>query len=281
MQDPAPPPGRVVETGGRRIACREAGNASLPALVLLHGLGGNAAMWRWQYAGLSDRFRVIGWDMPGYGESDPLPGAPAPADYAGALAVLLDALDVAETRLVGQSVAALIAAAFARAFPGRTKAVVLAHPLFGFGALPPQERAARVAERSGAFETLGPRGFAEDRGPRLLAPGASAALRAEVVETMAAARPDGYLAAVAMMAEIDLAAEVRRIAAPVHVIAGASDPLAPPERCRDFVQNLPGAGLMTIDRAGHYAALERPEAFDSALSAAFAQRNTPSSNQTG
>ena len=268
---PAPPPARVVETGGRRIAWREAGDASLPALVLLHGLGGSAAMWRRQYAGLADRFRVIGWDMPGYGDSDALPGTPVPADYADALAALLDALDIAETRLVGQSVAALIAAAFARLHPGRTEAVVLAHPLFGFGALEPAARTAAVAARTGAFETLGPRGFAEERGPRLLAPGASAALRAEVVETMAAARPDGYRAAVAMMAGVDLAAEARKVAAPVHVIAGACDPLAPPEKCRALVENLPGAGFTAIDRAGHFAALERPGAFQSALVAAFGQ----------
>ena len=270
----APPPSRTVEAGGIRIAYREAGDASLPALALLHGLGGNAAMWRRQYAGLADRFRVIGWDMPGYGDSDALPGAPGPADYAGALATLLDALGVAEIRLVGQSVAALIAAAFARAFAGRTRVVVLAHPLFGFGSLPPEERASRVAERTGAFLRLGPRRFAEERGPCLLAPGAPEALRAEVVETMAAARPEGYRAAVAMMAGIDLVAEGGRIAAPVHVIAGASDPLAPPERCREFVRDLPGAGFTIIDRAGHYAALERPDAFDSALAAAFGQGET-------
>lgn len=184
------PPARTVDAGGRRVAYREAGEVSLPALVLLHGLGGNAAMWRRQYFALSDRFRVIGWDMPGYGGSDPLPGTPEPADYAGALAALLDAIGVDEAGLVGQSVAALIAASFACAFSARTRAVVLAHPLFGFGALPAGERAAAVEERTGAFLRLGPRGFAGDRGPRLLASGASHPLIAEVVATMAAARPE-------------------------------------------------------------------------------------------
>ena len=258
--------------GGGRIAYRESGDEALPALALLHGLGGGAAMWRRQYASLAGRFRVIGWDMPGYGGSDPLPGTPGPGDYADALAALLDALGVARALLVGQSVAALIAAAFARARPGRTSGVVLAHPLFGFGALAPGEREAAVAERTGAFLRLGPRGFAEDRGPRLLAPGAPAALVAEVVAAMAAARPEGYLPAVAMMGGADLAAEAAGIAAPVHVIAGAEDPLAPPERCRCLAESLPGAGFTVIEGAGHYAALERPEAFGSALAAGFGHR---------
>lgn len=276
-----PPPSRTVDVGGRRAAFREAGDVARPALVLLHGLGGNAAMWRRQYSALGERFRVIGWDMPGYGESDPLSGNPEPADYARALAALLDAIGVDEVSLVGQSVAALIAASFARAFPERTRAVVLAHPLFGFGALPPEERAAAVEGRTGAFLRLGPRGFAEDRGPRLLASGASEELIAEVVATMAEARPEGYVPAVAMMTGADLAAEAPLIDAPVHVVAGSEDPLAPPARCLGLAESLPGATCTTIEKAGHYAALERPEAFNSALLAAFRQPELSSSNQTG
>ena len=267
---PEAPPSRTVAVGGRRIACRDGGDVLFPALVLLHGLGGNAAMWRRQYGALSDRFRVVGWDMPGYGGSDPLAGTPAAADFARALAGLLDALGIDRACLAGQSVAALIAASFARAFPERTDVVVLAHPLFGFGALAPAARAAAVEERMAAFLRLGPRGFAEDRGPRLLAPGASGRLIDEVVATMAGARPEGYVPAVAMMADIDLAAEAPHVAAPVRIIAGSDDPLAPPERCRALAERLPGAACTVIEGAGHYAALERPEAFNSALTAAFA-----------
>lgn len=281
MKDADPQPSRTVAVDGRRIAYREAGEAALPALVLLHGLGGNAAMWRRQYGALSDRFRVVGWDMPGYGGSEPLPGKPGPADYALALAGLLDALGVDRACVAGQSVAALVAAAFGRAFPERTRAAVLAHPLFGFGALAPAERAAALDERTEAFLRLGPRGFAEERGPRLLASGASPALAAEIVETMAAARPEGYVPAVGMMTDADLPAEAARVAAPVHVIAGSDDPLAPPERCRALAETLPGATCAVIARAGHYAALERPEAFNSALLAAFGQRAGSSSNQSG
>lgn len=272
MTDTEPPPSSTVMVGGRRIAYREAGDESLPSLVLLHGLGGNAAMWRRQYGALSDRFRVVGWDMPGYGGSDPLAGTPAAADYGRALAGLLDALGIDRVCLAGQSVAALIAASFARTCPERTDAVVLAHPLFGFGALAAAARVEAVEERTGAFLRLGPRGFAEDRGPRLLAPGAFEALVAEVVATMAGARPEGYVPAVAMMADIDLPTEAAQVAAPVRIVAGSDDPLAPADRCRALAESLPGATCTVIEKAGHYAALERPQAFDSALLAAFERR---------
>jgi len=74
------------------ISYRESGAKDLPALVLLHGIGSTSAAWRLQYGPLSEQFRVIGWDAPGYGDSKPLPQeAPSAEAYAHALARLLEA----------------------------------------------------------------------------------------------------------------------------------------------------------------------------------------------
>src|SRR3954454_17670167 len=55
---------------GDRWSYMEAGRADAPALVLLHGVGANSLHWRFQFAGLSDAFRVIAWNAPGYILSD-------------------------------------------------------------------------------------------------------------------------------------------------------------------------------------------------------------------
>jgi pimeloyl-ACP methyl ester carboxylesterase len=60
-------------------------------VVLLHGLNGNAASWIHQYQALGERFRVVGWDAPGYGGSDPHP-APGGQTYAEVVGALLDFL---------------------------------------------------------------------------------------------------------------------------------------------------------------------------------------------
>ena len=58
--------------------------------------------------------------MPGYGESPMLAAAPANAgDYADALARMLDRAGVEQTILVGHSLGALVAAAFAAKYPQR------------------------------------------------------------------------------------------------------------------------------------------------------------------
>ena len=68
------------------ITYRESGGKDAPALVLLHGIGSTSAGWRLQYGPLGEHFRVIAWDAPGYGGSQPLPGeAPSAEAYARAL----------------------------------------------------------------------------------------------------------------------------------------------------------------------------------------------------
>lgn len=80
-------------------------------LVLLHGAGSSAHEFEHVMGPLSRNFRVIGWDMPGHGDSDPLTRNLTIIDYADALAALIAALELRRPHLVGTSVGALIVAA--------------------------------------------------------------------------------------------------------------------------------------------------------------------------
>jgi len=50
------------------LAIREAGDVGLPAVVLLHGVGGNGSMWTDLMAGLPD-YHCLAPDLPGHGRS--------------------------------------------------------------------------------------------------------------------------------------------------------------------------------------------------------------------
>jgi pimeloyl-ACP methyl ester carboxylesterase len=60
---------RSAEIDGVRIFYREAGPATAPALVLLHGFPSSSHMYRNLIPALSDRYRVIAPDYPGFGQS--------------------------------------------------------------------------------------------------------------------------------------------------------------------------------------------------------------------
>ena len=66
---------------GQKIAYRDEGRG--PALVFLHGLGGNSASWEPQFEAFADRYRLVAWDMPGFGSSDLLAASEASTrDYS-------------------------------------------------------------------------------------------------------------------------------------------------------------------------------------------------------
>jgi pimeloyl-ACP methyl ester carboxylesterase len=67
-----------IQVDGLKIAYREAGDAKLPKLVLLHGFPAGSHQYRDLIRSLSAKFHVIAPDYPGFGESD----IPDPASYA-------------------------------------------------------------------------------------------------------------------------------------------------------------------------------------------------------
>ena len=116
-------------------------------VVFLHGLGGSRTSWEPQLAGLSNEFRCIAWDMPGYGASAPVEPLTFAA-IADAVARLLDAADVERAHLVGESFGGMHALHTALRHPERVARLVLANtsPAFGLdGTDPDAWRASRLA----------------------------------------------------------------------------------------------------------------------------------------
>jgi pimeloyl-ACP methyl ester carboxylesterase len=256
----------LVEVGGSAFTYREAGAG--PPLVLLHGIGSAAQAFDDQLAGLSNRFRVVAWDAPGYGGSTSLsPEAPTAGDYATALAAFLGALGIAACHLVGHSLGTLMAAAFAVRHPERIKSLTLASVAAGQARLPAAEREKALAQRLGDVIELGPHRMAEQRGPRLLASGAAPAMVRRVIDTMAAVRPDGYSQAARMLAGGDIKADIPRLAAymPVQFLYGDSDVITPPARNIEVAALRPGAPVHVVAGAGHAVYLEQPDIFNAVV----------------
>jgi pimeloyl-ACP methyl ester carboxylesterase len=84
---------RLRLSGGTELSFITAGDASNPALLLLHGFPGSAGYFRDVVPELSEAAYVIAPDLPGFGESDVLPAASFPA-FGQAISELLDRLAV-------------------------------------------------------------------------------------------------------------------------------------------------------------------------------------------
>ena len=144
---------RVLDRGFARtvdglVHYRRAGPDDGPrrALVLLHAAPGSSRGLVPLISALHDvdpDLLVLAPDMPGHGDSDPLPvDAPAIADYVAALVRLLDALGLAQVDLYGTHTGARIACEAAILEPDRVRTVIFD----GIGDYDPQMRA-RLIDR--------------------------------------------------------------------------------------------------------------------------------------
>ena len=261
----ASPERRSLHTGEVCFSYRAAGAAGSP-LVLLHGIGSNAGSWRDQLAALADLRRVVAWDAPGYGDSTPLaPVRPVALDYAERLARFLDGLGLARVDLLGHSLGALIAGAFAALRPLRVERLILASAALGHGADPAGPLPARAQARLDDLRALGPAGMAASRAPRLLSAMASPMQIARVREAMAGVDPGGYRQAVAMLARGDLLADARGLGMPALVLGASHDTVTPPAGQRTLAAAMPNARYCEIGDAGHASYIEQPTAFNTAV----------------
>lgn len=260
----------VTLPSGARVALRECGprDAAL-TIVLLHGISSGAGSWLHAVLPLADKHRVIAWDAPGYGHSTPLPQRePAAADYAGRLDEVLQALEVQRCVLVGHSLGALMACAFAAEHPDQVERLVLISPARGYGGEGQQAESERVRrERTEALDTLGVAGLAARIDQRLLSPQADAAAREWVRWNTARLNPQGYLQAVAMLCGSELAAVPAVVPAEVH--CGEADVVTTPQSCAQAAQRL-GAPFHSIAGAGHASPIEQPAAVAALLARAAA-----------
>ena len=248
-------------------------------LVLLHGIGSAARSFAVQLDALSPRHRVLAWDAPGYGGSEALPMAhPTAADYADALERFLGERAIGDLHLLGHSLGCLMAAAFAARHPERVLSLTLCSIAGGHAHLPEPERRKLLDQRLHDVATLGPRGMAEKRAPRLLGPAAPPEALATLVDTMGSVRPDGYTQAARMLSTGDIAADIGRLSAslPGQVIFGDADVITPPARNREIAGLWPGAAVHVIAGAGHALYLEQPQAFNALLADFLTRTGTPS-----
>lgn len=249
---------------GKVLAWREAGEGD--ALVLLHGIGGSSESWEGQLGQLSDRYRVIAWDMPGYGGSDGFDSsAPTVDDYANSLMALLGFLAIEKVHVLGQSIAALVASRFCVRNPDRIKSYIFAHGLTGLGGLDDEARKIAKNGRLEVFKTLGPKRFAREKGPAIMSPSVSDEAREKAVGIMAKVNPVGFCQAVEMLSTANLFDDIDSIHLPALVLCGADDPIAPETVCRTVQASLTDSQFCLIPDVGHYSATEKPELFNQAV----------------
>lgn len=224
-----------------------------PALLLTHGYGASSRMWSGQIETLAQDFAVILWDLRGHGQSD-YPSAPEAYSEEATLAdmaALLDAVQAPSAVIGGLSLGGYMSLAFHRLQPQRTRALLIIDTGPGYRSADAREswnqNALKTANR---FET---------QGLEALKPHAMQAEHRDASGLALAAR--GFF----MQRDAKVIDSLPGITIPSLIVVGADDKafLAP---ANYMAAKIPGAKLVSIPNAGHFANLDNPAAFNSALS---------------
>ena len=229
-----------VDVDGFRIRYMEDGQG--PLLVHLHGAGGLRLTRAHEL--LSRQFRVIAFEMPGFGQSPENSRTRSMPELASTMARAIEALGINEFNLMGTSFGGKTALWLGLQQPARVRALVLEAPaaIRPAGSMPPAGTPEEMARRLHAHpERLGP------------LPVVDPAVRTKMAALAARLRgPDR---------DDELERALRDLATPTLVLFGTVDQVIPPEMGRFYTELLPNAHLVFVYDAGHAIGADRPEAF--------------------
>ncbi|QDI74271.1 MULTISPECIES: alpha/beta fold hydrolase [Leisingera] len=242
------------------VTCQRAGRGD--PLVLIHGVGMQAAAWGPQIEALSNSHEVIALDMPGHGGSAPLPEGAELPDYVAWLHEVLTALDLGPVSLAGHSMGALIAGGYAVCHPQNAARVALLNGVFRRSAGARAAVEARAAEiRAGSFDLETPlaRWFGESA--------ADQAARVKVAGWLSAVNLAGYAAAYTAFARGDstYADGFGGIRCPLLALTGDGDPNSTPEMAEAMAQAAPRGRAVVIEGHRHMVNLTAPAEVNAAL----------------
>lgn len=254
---------QTVSRGG--IGYLEAGDPAAMPVVFLHGIGGAARAFRRQLDHFGADRRAIAWDMPGYGNSTPLPLVSMDA-LAAALAGFIEELGLHRPVLVGHSLGGMVVQRLLTRAPHVARAVVLSQTSAAFGSRDPAWQAEFLSARLGPLDAgRGMAALAEAMVADMAGPDADPEGMALARDCMAHTPDSTYRDSVMAMPGFDCRDALARIAVPALVLSGTRDTAAPASGMERMAARIPGAQYVALEGVGHLAHLEQPGAFNAAL----------------
>ena len=246
----------LVEHDGESIGVEVCGSG--PAVVLLHGSGGNRATWWQQVVDLASDFTVVTVEARGAGRSTDRCDSSGPVACALDLEAVRRELDLPDWYVVGHSLGGWTALRYAATHPSRCRGVAVLNSVAGV--FPPvaeefwQGFTARLAAEGWPVQALA-------SSPSLLQRGSSLA---HLYQLVGALNPPPSMASpAARIRDYDLV-DLSGLTMPVTFVCGALDEIAPPAVVRAAAAAC-GATVVEIAGAGHVPFWEDPVALNGLL----------------
>jgi pimeloyl-ACP methyl ester carboxylesterase len=253
----------IIDVAGTPLRIRDTGPKSAQVLILMHGFGSSLETWEPWAQLLSHDYRVVRFDFPGSGLSEP----DRTRDYSDARSLglvksLMQQLGIQRAVLIGNSMGGRIAWKFAACYPTLVSKLVLispdgfASPGFEYGRPPKVPAILQLMKyflpkplvRANLLAAYADPARLSDAGldryyQLLLAPGNRGAMIARLHQTLLE-DPEPLL---------------RRIEAPTLLLWGEADHMIPHANAADYLRALRNAKLVSFPNLGHVPQEESPD----------------------
>ncbi len=247
-----------------------------PPLLMINGFRRSRVVWLDAVLQpLAERFQLILMDNRGTGDSDkPADGYSIEA-FADDCAGVIAGLGLPKAHVFGVSMGGMIAQRLATRNPDMVHGLALGCTNCGRGSIAPEKRIGQLLRLMPGAD-VDAREVARRQEEVYYMPGFRERERAviEGLFDLVSENPPpphavrGHLQAIDAF---DACADLARITAPTLVIAGAGDPLIPPENSRLIASRIPGAQLELLEDASHFFWIEKPRETADALTRFFTQ----------
>lgn len=223
--------------------------ADSPAVVLIHGAGGNALSWTPNLRRLANA-RTLAVDLPGHGKSGGI--CNSIEELTAAVLDFLTQLDLPPALLVGHSMGGAVALMAALLAPQRVAALGLVATSARLKVAPQiLEQTAATATFANAVQSVVQASFS---------PQVDATIKTLAAQRMAETPPPVLRADFVACNAFDVRARLPEIAVPTLILCGTADVMTPPRFSEAMAQAIPKARLHLLPNAGHMLMLEQPQA---------------------
>ena len=222
------------------------------ALMFIHGVGVNGAVWQPQIKHFSKAYKVYCYDFLGHGES-PMPSDnPTLDDFVEQLNHLVEYLGLSAFALIGHSMGALIGVAFALKYPNKVNALIPINIVFNRS----DEEQSRVLKRANQVISSGQVGNTKQALKRWFTGKDSAAERNKIATIggwLSKVSPYGYGRAYRLFASSDkvFSNKLSQLQMPVLYLTGDDDANSTPAMSKQMAELTPNSEFYSIANEAH------------------------------
>jgi pimeloyl-ACP methyl ester carboxylesterase len=247
----------IQEIDGLKIACginEEGFVEGRKNLVFIHGSGNDHTVWKSQYNAMDKDYNIAAVDLPGHGNSEGK-GEQDVQAYVEWVKKIIGKLGFKKPVLIGHSLGAAISMTFAIKYGDMLSGIV---PVGGGVKMPVNQLILDGIRQDPSSVIALAAKFAISKKNR-------ERLTDCLTDNLSSTNPEVIYGDFLSCDRLDITEEISHIRTPTLLVCGDDDKMAPPALSQFMKDRIPGAELMLIEDAGHFAMLENVKMFNRML----------------